>query len=114
MYVRWFKSMKSMKLRPDDIWIVTYPKSGATWTQQIVRFIICQAKVDSAASVIEAVPWVEGFCNNPAFGSSLVNVDKMASPRAFMSHLPYDKIPCGLPSTRITQPKASSQTGCCV
>ena len=99
MDIEWIKSIKNMKLRPDDIWIVTYPKSGTTWTQQIVRFIISRGKEDSTASVIEAVPWVEGFCNNSAFGSSRVNVDEMASPRAFMSHLPYDKMPCGLPST---------------
>ena len=97
MDLEWIKGMKNMKLRPDDIWIVTYPKSGTTWTQQIVRFIISRGEEDRTASVIEAVPWVEGFCNNPAFGSSRVDVDKMDSPRAFMSHLPYDKMPCGLP-----------------
>ena len=36
----WIKSMKEMKLRPDDVWIVSYPKCGTTWTQQIVRLII--------------------------------------------------------------------------
>ena len=27
-----------------------------------------------------------------------LNLDEMASPRAFKSHFPYDQIPCGLPN----------------
>ena len=56
MDIEWIKSLKNMKVRTDDIWIVTYPKSGTTWTQQIVRYIIGRGEEQHGAKVIEAVP----------------------------------------------------------
>ena len=97
--VEWIKQMKDMKLRPDDVWVVTYPKCGTTWTQQIVRLIINRGKDDDRI-IEDAVPWVEAFCNIPEIGRNYrIDVDKMASPRAFKSHFPYEMMPCGLPNT---------------
>ena len=96
--LEWVISMKTvMKLRPDDIWIVTYPKSGTTWTQQIVRLIINRGK-DDGILLPDAVPWVEAF-NKTTPGYEPQNLDDMASPRAFKSHFPYDMMPCGPPNT---------------
>ena len=97
---KWIESMKdAVKLRPDDIWVVTYPKSGTTWTQQIVRLIFNGGK-DDGVKVTDAVPWVEGFTSIPAIGFKYhVDIKKMASPRAFKSHFPYGMMPCGLPSS---------------
>ena len=95
----WIEQMKDMKLRPDDVWVVTYPKCGTTWTQQIVRLIINRGK-DDGLTIEYAVPWVEGFCKIPEIGRNYrIDVDKMASPRAFKSHFPYEMMPCGLPNT---------------
>ena len=97
---KWIESMKdTVKLRSDDIWIVTYPKCGTTWTQQVVRLIINGGK-DNGLTLSEAVPWVECFANIPSIGKNYhIDIDKMASPRAFKSHFPYELMPCGLPST---------------
>ena len=96
----WIKSMNdAVGPRPDDVWVVTYPKCGTTWTQQIVRLIINKGK-DDGLKIDEAVPWPEGFANIPAIGYTYcVDIDKLASPRAFKSHFPYEMMPCGLPST---------------
>ena len=93
--VEWIKRMKDeVKPRPDDIWIVTYPKSGTTWTQQIVRLILNRGKNDGKL-LSEVIPFVEGVNPKlPGYNKPL-NLDEMASPRAFKSHFPYDQMPCG-------------------
>jgi hypothetical protein len=93
----WIKCMKDeVKPRPDDIWVVSYPKSGTTWTQQIVRLVINGGKEDGKL-LTDAVPWVEAF-NKKIPGYEALKLDEMTSPRAFKSHFPYDQMPCGPPN----------------
>ena len=67
-------SMKDLELYPDDVWVVTYPKSGTTWTQQIVK-LIRNNGVQYDVRITTAVPWPE---------SSLfpVKMEDMTRPRA--------------------------------
>ena len=74
------------------IWIVTYPKAGTTWTQQIVKLINNNGE-DDDVNILKSVPWVEMF--NDVYRYDL---DSYPSPRAFKSHFPYHLMPCGLPS----------------
>ena len=85
----------SFTARPDDVFIVSYPKSGTTWMQQIVR-LIRNNGIQSDAKITEVVPWLEGS-DAPGFGCSmqLCDVEKMSSPRAFKTHLPISMIPSG-------------------
>ena len=45
-------------LREDDLFIVTYPKSGTTWTQQIVKMIKMRA-IDDDIPISHYIPWLE-------------------------------------------------------
>ena len=85
--------LKDLELYPDDVWVVTYPKCGTTWTQQIVR-LIRNNGVQDDVRISTAVPWLEA--GPPRFS---VNVEKLPRPRAFKSHYPYDIFPCGPPHT---------------
>ena len=73
-------------LRPDDVFIATYPKCGTTWTQQIVKLIINNG-VETGIDADVHIPWHEHM--------SMEEMDAMPSPRFFKSHLPYQLMPGG-------------------
>ena len=73
-------------IRPDDVFVATYPKSGTTWTQQIVK-LIANNGVETGINIDVFAPWHEHM--------SLEEMDAMPSPRVFKSHLPYQLMPGG-------------------
>ena len=83
--------MKEMKHYQDDVWVISYPKSGITWTSQIVKLIHSKGVQDNV-KITTAVPWLEA----ERFTSD-VPLEDLPRPRAFRSHFPYDKFPCGHP-----------------
>ena len=85
--------LKELQLYPDDVWVVSYPKCGTTWMQQIVR-LIRNNGVQDDVKIDKAVPWLEAFALFPG-----AKFDQFPRPRAFKSHMPYDLCPCGPPNT---------------
>ena len=85
--------MKEMELFSDDIWVVTYPRSGTTWTQQIVRSIL--DKGDEDQRIDQAVPYLEA--TNSKVIPYDVDFSTIERPRAIKSHMPYNSMPCGTP-----------------
>ena len=73
-------------IRPDDVFIATYPKCGTSWTQQIVK-LIANNGVETGIDSDVFIPWHEHM--------SLEEMDAMPSPRFFKSHLPYQLLPGG-------------------
>lgn len=74
--------------RPDDVFIVTYPRSGTTWMQMILYQLTTGGDLDFP-HIAEYCPWFERSVRS-ARGFEL-----RPSPRLFKSHLPYAKIPKG-------------------
>lgn len=79
-----------LKLRPTDVVITPFAKCGTTWTQQIVHTLRTRGDTDFD-DISRVVPWVE-----TAVTLDLdLDAEQKANPRAFKSHLGWDKVPRG-------------------
>ena len=50
--------LRKMSLRKDDVFVVTFPKSGTTWMQQVVKLIHRNGE-DNNEVIVKAAPWLE-------------------------------------------------------
>ncbi|KAJ8363870.1 hypothetical protein SKAU_G00127010 [Synaphobranchus kaupii] len=83
------KYFEEFTFRTDDIIIVTYPKSGTTWMQEIVPLIQNEGDMASVLTLPnwDRVPWLEET------RALELNLDQRPSPRIFVSHFQYSMMP---------------------
>ncbi|CAB1348322.1 unnamed protein product [Coregonus sp. 'balchen'] len=73
-------SLQTFEIRDSDIFLVTYPKSGTIWTQQIITSI-CESEMgDVYPNNLEMMPWLEYMEKRPDYSLR-------PNPRLFASHL---------------------------
>lgn len=87
--------MSRLSLDPTDVFIVTFPKAGTTWTQNIVKLLRNKGEKDGV-QLQQSIPWIEA---NSDKNQIQVDLAALPKPRAFKCHLPYDKLPFGKPHT---------------
>lgn len=81
-----YKSALTYQPRADDLFIVTYPKCGTTWVQNIVACIFREGKPFSSA--------LEFVTNTPFLEMAGVEAAKtMKRPGAIKLHLPFRLTP---------------------
>ena len=56
--------LKHIELYPDDIFICSYPKSGTTWVQQIVKLLLNDG-VDDHQNIHKSIPYIESVSMSP-------------------------------------------------
>jgi Sulfotransferase domain len=78
----WLAAWLSFTARPDDIYIVTYPRSGTTWLQMILYQLTTEGEMDFS-HISEVIPFLERAVG---LGRDL---NLLRSPRIFKVHLPY-------------------------
>jgi hypothetical protein len=75
---------------PSDVLIASYPKCGTTWVQQIVHGLRTGGSMDFE-EISLVVPWLE---TAPMLGIDPA-APQVAAPRAFKTHVPWDRLPRG-------------------
>ncbi|KAG5678030.1 hypothetical protein PVAND_007737 [Polypedilum vanderplanki] len=88
--------IKNFEVFEDDTWIVTYPKCGTTWTQEMVWMILNNLNYEQAMKedLYKRSPFLEwaGIINN--FDMDFVDIcQKLSRPRLIKSHLPLFLLP---------------------
>ncbi|XP_077106849.1 sulfotransferase 2B1-like [Ranitomeya variabilis] len=83
-------------VRDDDIYSVSYPKSGSTWMMEILSLISRNGDFTWCRQVPNflRIPWLE------VSGTGEQLVEKFQSPRCFASHLPIQFFPKSLFSSK--------------
>ncbi|KAG7268701.1 hypothetical protein CRUP_021384, partial [Coryphaenoides rupestris] len=81
------------EIRDSDVFVVTYPKSGTIWMQQILRLIEAKGDVNSEELNFDQVPWIELIGKGKEFEAA-------QSPRMRVTHLPYHLMPRTLSQKR--------------
>ncbi|KAJ8384472.1 hypothetical protein AAFF_G00204930 [Aldrovandia affinis] len=82
------KYARTFKVQDEDVFAITYPKSGTTWMQEILPLVMNGGDLTPVQTVPnwDRVPWLEET------RAALVLNDR-PSPRAMATHLPYHLMP---------------------
>jgi len=107
VYAKHAGDIYGMALRSDDAWVVTFPKCGTTWTQEMVWLVTHDCDFEGAKAPLGIrSPFLEfpylrpesnpDVAESEAFmevGGGVAVVDRLASPRVIKSHLPLHLLP---------------------
>ncbi|GCB81053.1 hypothetical protein scyTo_0022453 [Scyliorhinus torazame] len=79
---------EEFQVRDQDVFIVTYPKSGTTWMQEIIPLVYSNGDPTPVQTIPnwQRVPWLEQKSGKELLESRL-------SPRLITTHLPYHMMP---------------------
>nr|XP_014280906.1 sulfotransferase 1A3 isoform X2 [Halyomorpha halys]XP_014280907.1 sulfotransferase 1A3 isoform X2 [Halyomorpha halys] len=95
-FLKYAERIRNFQVRPDDVWIITYPKCGTTWTQELVwllgsNFDFSKAKeleLHRRSIFLEFTALSEDEDPN-----TIDVAENMPSPRFIKSHLPPGLLP---------------------
>lgn len=89
---KFLRGRMEFEVRPSDVFISSYPRSGTTLTQWIV-YLLAQEQQPDPDHLTKVSPWFERSLAIGELGAK--DFARFESPRVFKSHLPRDWLPDG-------------------
>ncbi|XP_069695754.1 luciferin sulfotransferase-like isoform X2 [Periplaneta americana] len=108
-FKKFAQRVEDLEVRDDDLWIVSFPKTGTTWTQEMSWLIGHDLDFEGAKVPLpERFPFID---HSPLFdytdvlpkipefklpdfvNDSVTYIDKKKSPRFIKTHLPWELLP---------------------
>jgi len=97
------KNYKNMKLRKSDVWVLSYPRSGTTWTQEMVWQVANKCDFEGGKvplNTMERFPTLEldtflGTPPSPGFKigeETLIQLEKQVMQRFIKTHMPISAL----------------------
>lgn len=87
------RGVAEFRVRPDDVFVCTYPRSGTTWVQYMLHLLTRQGQEADFEHVSQVCPWFERSLAVGALRAT--DLRALPSPRVFKSHLPHAWLPGG-------------------
>ncbi|XP_059033743.1 amine sulfotransferase-like [Mustela lutreola] len=89
--ISFIENLDNFEIRENDVFIITYPKSGTIWFQQLLSLIYSEEhrKGTGKLETKDRVPFFE-------YKTPEMDFEERPSPRLFSTHLPYYLVPSGL------------------
>lgn len=95
-YKHFKETLANFEVFPDDVWSISFPKSGSTWTQEMLWLLANNLDYATAESVrlMDRYPFVEFDIIYDYLSLNKIQfVEQMKSPRYIKCHLPAGLLP---------------------